>query len=230
MSKGYEVTSLADGLWAIVEGMVCCFLVAGDERAVVIDSCMSKSTTLSELVGRLTDKPIDLVFTHTDPDHTGGQVGFDTPMLHPSEYDYYCSRGNEGRAVIPLWEGDVLDLGNMSLEAVLIPGHTPGSIALLDRANRRLFVGDTISDVWIYLFGPGRNPMAFIESLKKLEGMADCYDTVFPCHGSLELETEWVFRTRRTVEKLLAGELEGKDPPREMPCKAYHSESVTLLY
>jgi glyoxylase-like metal-dependent hydrolase (beta-lactamase superfamily II) len=228
--------------------MVRCFLVEGNERAVLIDSCMSGGTALAEVVCGLigsvgfaepadladladpAGKPIDLVFTHTDPDHTGGQDGFGTPMLHPSEYDYYYSKGNAERKVRPLWEGDVLDLGGIRLEAVLIPGHTPGSLALLDRANRRLFIGDTVSDLWIYMFGQGRNLPAFIESLRKLEDLVDTFDAVYPCHGSARLSVEWVTKTRVAAEKLLADELEGTDPPHEMPCKAYRYNGVTLLY
>jgi glyoxylase-like metal-dependent hydrolase (beta-lactamase superfamily II) len=230
MDSTYKVTPLAAGLWAIDEGFVRCFLVVGSEQALLIDSCMSVGLELSELVKSLTDKPVDLVFTHTDPDHTGGQEGFGPPMLHPSEYGYYYSKGNEGRPVRPLWEGDVLDLGNRKLEAVLLPGHTPGSIALFDHADRRIYVGDTVSDFWVHLFGGGRNVSAFLDSLRKLERMAKSFDILCPCHGSLELEVEWISKTITAAEKLLAGELEATDPPRPMPCKAYRFEGVTLLY
>jgi glyoxylase-like metal-dependent hydrolase (beta-lactamase superfamily II) len=229
MGNDFDVTVMADGLWAIDEGMVRCFLVAGNERALLIDSCISSGTTLAEVVHGLTDKPVDLVFTHTDPDHTGGQDGFGIPMLHPSEYDYYRIRGNGERKVRPLWEGNVLDLGGIRLEALLLPGHTPGSLALLDRANRRLFIGDTVSDLWIYMFREGRNLQAFIASLRKLQGLTDTFDAVYPCHGYAKLGAEWVTKTRIAVEKLLAGELEGAAPTRELPCKAYRYDGVTLL-
>jgi len=230
MSEAFSVTIISDGVWAIDEGMVCSYLVVGSERALMIDSCMSKGTALSELVKELTDKPIDLLFTHTDSDHTGGQDGFGVPMLHPSEYSYYLSKGNEGRTMRPIWEGDVIDLGGRELEAVLLPGHTPGFIAMLNRTERRLFIGDIISDSWIYLFGAGRNLQAFTESLEKLERMTNSFDILHPCHGSKELGTEWISKTREAAEKLLAGELEGTDPPRQMPCKAYHHNGVTLLF
>jgi len=230
MSTDLKVTQLAEGIWAIDEDMVRCFLVAGDERAVLIDSCMNAGPALAEIVKGLTDKPVELVLTHADHDHTGGQDVFDAPGLHPSEYDYYCSKENAERPIKSLWEGTVLDLGNKSLEVVLIPGHTPGSVAYLDRAGRRLFVGDTVSDAWIYLFGPGRNLKAIIESLKKLESRADDFDLVHPCHGTAELEKGWVTKTRIVAEKLLAGELEGVNSPMDLPCKAYSCDGVTFLY
>ena len=30
--------------------------------------------------------------------------------------------------LLPLWEGDVIDLGYWKFEVILTPGHTPGSI------------------------------------------------------------------------------------------------------
>lgn len=41
-----------------------------------------------------------------------------------------------------LVEGDAIDLGDRSLEVLHVPGHTQGSIALLDQADGTLFSGD----------------------------------------------------------------------------------------
>lgn len=45
-----------------------------------------------------------------------------------------------------LVDGDTIDLGNQSLTVLHLPGHTPGSIALHDQANRTLFTGDVVYD------------------------------------------------------------------------------------
>jgi glyoxylase-like metal-dependent hydrolase (beta-lactamase superfamily II) len=236
MSDIFTVTQVAEGIWAIDEKIVRCWLVAGEEHAVLIDSGASGAAEeLAELVNSLLGeekRPVSLVFTHTDGDHTAGQDAFDQPLLHPAEYDYYSSKGNAGRELRALWEGDVLELGGRSLEVVLLPGHTPGSIALLDRASQRLFVGDTLSDSWIFLIGPGRNVPAFIESLRKLASLAEtgAFDVVHPCHGTASLGTEWITRTLTAAQLLLAGELTPHDPPMPLPCKAYVHEGVTLLY
>ncbi len=41
-------------------------------------------------------------------------------------------------------EGDVIDLGDRVFQVFHLPGHSPGSIALYDRANETLFSGDVI--------------------------------------------------------------------------------------
>jgi len=43
-------------------------------------------------------------------------------------------------------EGDVLDLGNGAFEVLHLPGHSPGSIGLWEKATGILFSGDAIYD------------------------------------------------------------------------------------
>jgi glyoxylase-like metal-dependent hydrolase (beta-lactamase superfamily II) len=92
---------------------------------------------------------------------------------------------------------------------VLISGHAPRSIALLDRMSRRLFVGDTVSDAQIYMFGDGRDLRAFIESLLKLETMAVLIDVVHSAHSSPVLSGEMVrknsCRRRTAAERRIEG-------------------------
>ena len=228
----YNITKIADGVHVIDDNsFVQCFLIEGGDCAVLLDSCASGGADFKAAVLSLTNKPIKLVLSHSDQDHTGGQEYFQCrPLMHPAEYARYSTRGNKGKIVAPLWEGDVIDLGGMELEVVLIPGHTPGSIALLDRANRRLFVGDTVSDAQIYMFGDGRDLQAFIESLRKLEAMAALVDTVHSAHGSPVLSTEWFSKTRVAAEKLQSGEIEPSEPPFGLPCRLYSYDGVNLLY
>jgi glyoxylase-like metal-dependent hydrolase (beta-lactamase superfamily II) len=45
-----------------------------------------------------------------------------------------------------LVDGDLIDLGDRCFEVVHLPGHTPGSAGLLDRAAGVLFTGDVLYD------------------------------------------------------------------------------------
>ena len=45
-----------------------------------------------------------------------------------------------------LVEGDVLDLGDVAFEVLHLPGHSPDSIGLFDRAGEVLFSGDAVYD------------------------------------------------------------------------------------
>jgi glyoxylase-like metal-dependent hydrolase (beta-lactamase superfamily II) len=65
-------------------------------------------------------------------------------------------------------EGDVIDLGDRVLEVVHLPGHSPGSIALLERATRTVFTGDVVYDgvLFDHLFHSDRE--RYRESLVRL--------------------------------------------------------------
>ncbi|MDR2751855.1 MAG: MBL fold metallo-hydrolase [Clostridiales bacterium] len=225
----YSTATIAPGIFTIdEEGFVRSYLIEGTERAILFDACASGGEEFEKAVHSLTNKPITLVLSHSDQDHTGGQEYFAPSYLHPAEYARYFSHGNEGAKVQPIWEGQIFSLGGIDLEVVLIPGHTPGSIALLDRVGKRLFVGDTISNSSVYMFGDGRNIPAFIESLKRLESLDLEY--IHPAHGINTLSADWVGKTIKAAEKLLAGELEAKDPPYSVPCKLYSYEGVNFLF
>jgi glyoxylase-like metal-dependent hydrolase (beta-lactamase superfamily II) len=43
-------------------------------------------------------------------------------------------------------EGSVVDIGDRSFEVIHLPGHSPGSIALYERASEILFSGDVVYD------------------------------------------------------------------------------------
>ena len=51
-----------------------------------------------------------------------------------------------------LHDGDVIDLGGRRLEVIYTPGHSPGSMCLLDGANRLLFTGDHFFPGPLYAF------------------------------------------------------------------------------
>jgi glyoxylase-like metal-dependent hydrolase (beta-lactamase superfamily II) len=99
----YRITKLADGLHAIDEnGFVQCYLIEGADGAVLFDSCDGGGDDFRDAVSSLTRKPIRLVFSHSDDDHTGGQEYFDTPSMHPAEFARYVAKGNQGKSVAPL--------------------------------------------------------------------------------------------------------------------------------
>ena len=62
------------------------------------------------------------------------------------EYDVAAYGIRAAPLTAPLADGDVIDLGDRSFEVVHLPGHTPGSAGLLDRAGRVLFTGDVLYD------------------------------------------------------------------------------------
>ncbi len=69
----------------------------------------------------------------------------------------------------PLAETAVFALGGRTLQVIPTPGHTPGSICLLDAGARLLFTGDTVVPGTILMFLPDSLPLAtYASSMQRL--------------------------------------------------------------
>lgn len=207
--KRPEIFSIGDHSWRIQEETVRCFLFVGSKRALLVDSGM-ELPEIDGLLKELTNLPITVVNTHTDFDHTSGNVCFPEIYMHPSEYSFYTMQYEIASRLRPLWEGDVIDIGQRKFEVILQPGHTPGSIALLDRENRVLIGGDGIQDGTIYLFGGGRSLIAYQHSLERLlTHFGDAFDTVYPSHGSFPISKDVIPHLIQGAKDVLAGRVMG---------------------
>ncbi len=190
------------------EGGVRFFLLLGAEKALLIDSGMMTHNA-DELAREFTDLPLELLLTHADRDHIGSNAAFPCFYMHPSEASNYYN-GNRGTGrFIPVWEGDVLDLGGRPLEIIHLPGHTPGSIAVLDRNHRRLFSGDPIQDGRIFMFGVQREMHAYRESLLRLEARKNEFDEIFPSHGTCPVGTDLILKLYDASGRILEGKSKG---------------------
>jgi hypothetical protein len=129
--------------WIIEESArVRCFLIIGSSDAMLVDTGLGQGD-LREFVSTLTQLPIFVVNTHADIDHTGCNTQFEDVYMHPSDFFYHRARVNAPLSVKPIWDKDIITVGGRTFEVVHIPGHTPGSIALLDREKRLLIAGDS---------------------------------------------------------------------------------------
>ena len=227
-----NIVKISEHFWIIEENGVRSFLFEGSKRAMLIDTGFG-TLQLRDMVTGLTGLPVFVVNTHTDKDHTGGNRDFKSVYMHPAEMDHYKSTLPEGccmEDVHPLWEGDIIDLEFWKFEVVLTPGHTPGSIMLLEREKRMLISGDTIQNGDIFMFGAGRNMQAFQGSLKKMIDMSDTFDSIWPSHGSYPLKTDIIPVILQGAQDLLAGKLSEQEPPWPMPCKKYVCDAASFLY
>ena len=67
-----------------------------------------------------------------------------------------------------LEDGDRVDLGDVSLTVLHLPGHSPGGIGLLDEATGVLFAADAIYGAPLIYEGPGMNVQDYIETFHRL--------------------------------------------------------------
>ena len=67
-----------------------------------------------------------------------------------------------------LREGDVMDLGDIAYEVLHLPGHSPDSIGLFDRADGTLFSGDAVYDGPLLEGFYDGGPPAYVATMQRL--------------------------------------------------------------
>lgn len=121
-------------------------------------------------------------------------------------------------------------MGKRTFEVLLIPGHTPGSIALFDREHKLLISGDSVQTGTVYLFGPGRNLPAYLCSLKRLVLLQGEIEKILPSHGDLPVSPDTINKLVKADAGLLAGNYEGHAPKRQLNCLEYDCGIAKFLY
>ena len=190
--KMREVVKIDDITYRIEDEYVRFFLLLGEDRAAVIDTGIS-GEGVRNIVEKITDKPLILINTHGDGDHTSATFEFDSYYINEKDY-LGCMMNEKYPDSTPqfILDGDEIDLGKRVLRIIEIPGHTRGSVAILDVNNRCLFAGDSIQAGQIFMFGDHRNPELFENSIIKLLGMIDNYDVIYPSHDMPTLTNDYV--------------------------------------
>ena len=174
-----------------------------DEDPVVVDTGtgMFADTTLEEMSKIVPLRKVGrIVLTHCHYDHLGGAARIQKATggrvyLHEAEAvpiksgdtslvisDMFGAKVRQ-LDIEPLKTGQKLKLGGTELEVVHSPGHSPGSVVLLDRKNASAIVGDTVfCDGGVGRWDlPGGDLAELMTSLKRLQTME--LKNMYPGHG-----------------------------------------------
>jgi len=90
--------------------------------------------------------------------------------------------------VTPLKEGDIIDVNGLKLEVMNFFGHTMDCIALFDKTNRNIFVGDAVIDrldedaFFVPLMPPDFNEEELLNTFKRLRNMKDMLNSISIAH------------------------------------------------
>ena len=155
----YQVHELAEGTWAIRQSLTTHFeapflyLLAGDERAVLLDTGAPADpwvrAVVDDLIGEET--PLIVAHSHAHSDHVAGddefrsRPGTDVLGHAPEEVARYFG--------ISSWPGGRarVELGGRSLLVIPIPGHEPSSVAVYDAKTGILLTGDSLYPGRLYV-------------------------------------------------------------------------------
>jgi glyoxylase-like metal-dependent hydrolase (beta-lactamase superfamily II) len=125
------------------------YLIIGTNRAVLIDAGWDETGDLPGLCQQLTaGMPVDLVIAHGHPDHVMQAQNFieagSRVYLPPKDCEM-ASRFLPSLQIdktLALEEGIDFDLGGTILKTYAMPGHTPGSVVLVDESTGDVFSSD----------------------------------------------------------------------------------------
>ena len=212
-----EAFSPCEGIWNLTPGGSAAYLVIGREKALLIDTSFGEADVLAE-ARKHTELPIELVNSHGHDDHTGRNADFDRCYAHPGDARRIMARS---KAVVPVHEGHVFDLGGRRLEVLDIPGHTPGSIALFDRAARILFTGDTVSDAPVFFVDGDYDAQQYLHSLDRLLSLRGQVERIFCCHGSCQADLALVEKLHEAASAYLEGRLQPRRVDEPFPAELY---------
>lgn len=140
------------------------YLLVGNREALLIDLSNyikwddTAIESLRKLVAEKTGKkPLTITFTHNHGDHTGMLAAFDKDpdvrfALPRIDFKSLKSKFPKGQYTF-FDEGKSFDLGGMSVNTLLVPGHTHGSMVFFLEGHDIVFTGDAIGSghgVWIF--------------------------------------------------------------------------------
>ncbi len=185
------------------------WLLRGSEKDLAVDTG-SGIVPPAPMIEAISGKPVLAVALNSFYDHAGGWHSFAERACHrleapaladPSEESSLASmyltderlfalprtgyaaadyRMVGAEATRRLEDGDIISLGDRSLEVLHMPGRSPGGIALWESETGSLFTSDMLYDGDHGLAWPPDDPRAYIASLRRMGELP--VSTVYPGH------------------------------------------------
>jgi len=211
------------------------YLLEGDESSLLIDTGLGTGD-LKAVTDRLTSKPVSVICTHCNFDHIACNYQFKNIYIHKDEDEVLADHSSSEylhrmrRQLVPdtyvssvlenyfnikpsgacrhIEDGHVFDLGNREIEAIHVPGHSPGSVCLLDRLSRRLFSGDTVCDWGILLhLDYSDSPEVFLRSIRRLKAREGEFEVIYPGHHKFPLDKGYIDEYIECAEGIINGSI-----------------------
>ncbi|MBP3371598.1 MAG: MBL fold metallo-hydrolase [Clostridia bacterium] len=222
--KNFVARQIMKDTWCISGEGCDCYLLIGEDEALMIDSGMS-TYNIRAFAQSLTDRPVKSVInTHQHFDHTAANGWFDViygtegiarsaknvmgrdPSLYRLDYEFTI-----------VHDGDILPLKGRTLRVIVLDCHAPGNLAVLDETNRILFPGDELECQQVLLL-PGyaeemgqihSKPAASVETyynaMSRLKALDDKFDVICPAHNGTPIDKRYLDTYLALAKKIMDG-------------------------
>lgn len=237
-SKFFHAVKLFDHVTAIAGlGRELCYLVEGREKALLIDALCGVGS-LKAFVRELTDLPVQVVNTHGHVDHCGANFEYGACFIHPADVSLMYQHADPEKRLAfaksgaaagplpvepllsdvippcavktyPIGDGDKFDLGGVELEVIGVPGHSRGTVVLLDREKRLVYSGDACN-VNTLLFVEGAVSIEeYRESLIHFKSFQPDFDVMYGGHGLHPVPNSIIDEAIELCDEIMAGTDDG---------------------
>ncbi len=234
----FNLKEIYDGVWSISDKTsVNTYLIEGKSESLLIDTGWGLGN-LSELVHSLTSLPVKVVLTHGHPDHVNGAFQFtDLYIAHEDMKLMNTFYIKETRQKVienfkdiaasnfskenwintkipytsPVKDGYIFDLGERELKVIKCPGHTQGSICLLDEKDELLFSGDSILARPVLMNLETSLPLStYLNSIKHVNDYSDKFNSILSGHDENAVNTIVIDELINGVSDIIEGKIIGK--------------------
>ena len=234
----FKTKKLNEKVWVISDGDIDnVYLIAGRDSAMLVDTGTGIGD-LKRFVATITTLPLIVVNTHSHPDHTGSSFQFDKVYCHSADAEMIKFFGTKemrkgmfkamGGGRIPdslriqvndslyfvnlafVNDKHIFNLGDRKIEVIHVPGHTPGSICLLDHKDKLLYTGDNNNGL-VWLHPQDALPLdVYLKSLEKLVKRDKEFTSLLPGHGE-PVDNKFIGEQIECVKSIISGKCKG-DP------------------
>lgn len=182
------------------------YLIVGREKALLFDLAVNEPG-IRDYIKTITDRPLTVVLSHGHPDHIYHLRDFSQVWMHEADENFPLCL-NPGLKLLKrkltihqLRQGDTIDLAGRVLTVFHIPGHTMGSILLLDEQTGTLFSGDTVARRVLYGI-TGCPPLSEFEEML-LHLPTDRIHKIYSAHDRGAIEPEYIGHMIRLMREEL---------------------------
>lgn len=218
------------------------YLLVGEEKALLIDTGYG-FTNVPSAIKKITPLPLIVVNTHGHLDHTHGNHFYESVYLSDKDEEVFTKHNSQGGVkrvskdfavpyfltkipplnkivkfrpskYIPLPNEMFFELGNRKVRILETPGHTQGSISLLDEKNNRLFTGDiTCKDGVLLHLHESTTVSVFRESIRKIKTLTESGEvtTLFPAHQQTPVTANVLDNFEKATTDIIEGNISKKE-------------------